>query len=369
MEGSALQCLCETDLDKDVVSDETASSWNGESQCKHLDGKDLTQSSPVDICSENHQNLSFLPTSLQHVKAYSEEVDEDDETVITGNMLPSPHSTESNCSDSIGDSENGFDEDKPFTCSGMDELELQKKPLKEGDGIAGIKGNKNKDRPEENDNINKKYNGDLSQIPAKRLLVNSSGSLLVLSEIERCNACPYCDDICSIPSCHSCMEKVAGLPGNDQSREMSRKKYCYSPCEILRHRTLGSCWIVANNDVYDVTDFLTEHPAGAIAIAKYGGGVKNCQEDMLFHSRTAQSMWKRMKIGTVIQCPGGFPIFSEFDNKASVEKQMTYQNNDDDGDHTDRTNESLAYLRQSNDSNSFHQMKRIKGEENICTIM
>lgn len=355
MEGSQRKCLCEIDVGREIVAKD-AGSWVKGSQSQKMEDKDLSLSLPMagDIRSTNYQNG---PTFSQYTVAYTEEVEEDEETVITGNMLPSPHSTGSSCSDSIYDSENGFDEDIEIV-----EVGLSKEGSKEIDGF--VRGLEPKKEYHEQDN-HEKYDGDLSQVPSKRLMVNSSGSLLVSSEMETCDACPDCDDICDLSSCHSCMSKIAH--GSDHPHQRKEKSH-FSPCEILRHRTLGSCWIVANNDVYDVTDFLTEHPAGAIAIARYGGGIKNCHEDMMFHSRTIQSMWRKMKIGTVTKCRGGFPIFSEFDNKAVAEfeadhhKERSIKNRD----YTSSASELLIHPMQPN---HFHDVEKTPYGENICTIM
>ena len=32
-----------------------------------------------------------------------------------------------------------------------------------------------------------------------------------------------------------------------------------------------SCWVIIKGEVYDVTDFLDDHPGGAAIILKYGG--------------------------------------------------------------------------------------------------
>ncbi|KAI5119170.1 hypothetical protein M0805_008653 [Coniferiporia weirii] len=44
-----------------------------------------------------------------------------------------------------------------------------------------------------------------------------------------------------------------------------------SPDEISTHNTRQSCWIIVHGKVYDVTDFLDDHPGGSKIILKYGG--------------------------------------------------------------------------------------------------
>ncbi|KAI5778292.1 FMN-dependent dehydrogenase-domain-containing protein [Geopyxis carbonaria] len=41
--------------------------------------------------------------------------------------------------------------------------------------------------------------------------------------------------------------------------------------EVAKHNSRDSCWVIIHNNVYDVTDFLDEHPGGANIILRYGG--------------------------------------------------------------------------------------------------
>ncbi|KAI1360688.1 glycolate oxidase [Xylaria arbuscula] len=41
--------------------------------------------------------------------------------------------------------------------------------------------------------------------------------------------------------------------------------------EVAKHDTDKDCWVVINGKIWDVTDFLPEHPGGAGVIAKYSG--------------------------------------------------------------------------------------------------
>ena len=41
--------------------------------------------------------------------------------------------------------------------------------------------------------------------------------------------------------------------------------------ELGEHATAESCWVSLYGKVYDFTDFLEDHPAGAQAILDYGG--------------------------------------------------------------------------------------------------
>ncbi|KIY45449.1 hypothetical protein FISHEDRAFT_49216 [Fistulina hepatica ATCC 64428] len=41
--------------------------------------------------------------------------------------------------------------------------------------------------------------------------------------------------------------------------------------EVKNHNSKKFCWVIIKNNVYDVTEFLDEHPGGAAAILKYAG--------------------------------------------------------------------------------------------------
>ncbi|KAF9068094.1 FMN-dependent dehydrogenase-domain-containing protein [Rhodocollybia butyracea] len=41
--------------------------------------------------------------------------------------------------------------------------------------------------------------------------------------------------------------------------------------EVSKHNNVQSCWVIIKNQVYDVTEFLQEHPGGSAIILKYAG--------------------------------------------------------------------------------------------------
>lgn len=47
----------------------------------------------------------------------------------------------------------------------------------------------------------------------------------------------------------------------------------YALEEVQKHSNAASCWVIVKNKVYDLTDFLGDHPGGAEAILKYAGNV------------------------------------------------------------------------------------------------
>ena len=43
--------------------------------------------------------------------------------------------------------------------------------------------------------------------------------------------------------------------------------------EVVKHTKQNDCWIVLDSNVYDVTNFLSEHPGGMPIILKNAGTV------------------------------------------------------------------------------------------------
>ena len=116
------------------------------------------------------------------------------------------------------------------------------------------------------------------------------------SPSELCDACPFCFDCCADPRCARCAiwrhrPRPKGRRGED----------LFTLCEVRRHCTAESCWLVVGAGVYDVTAFLPRHPAGAQSILRNSGG-RDCTEDMGFHSARAQKLWRQHRIGTLEPC-------------------------------------------------------------------
>jgi len=71
----------------------------------------------------------------------------------------------------------------------------------------------------------------------------------------------------------------------------------YTLEEVNEHNTRESCWVVANNNVYDVTKFITSHPGGKFTILSKAG--KDVTKYFAWHSRHAKGLWKSYKIGEI----------------------------------------------------------------------
>lgn len=113
-----------------------------------------------------------------------------------------------------------------------------------------------------------------------------------------CDACVHCADVCDKEGCISCREKtrrlaVASACGGEPT---------YTMCEIRRHQSADSAWLVAGGYVYDATAYIAMHPGGDKSILKKCGGVCDCTQDLLFHSNKGQKLWKKYRIGRVKRC-------------------------------------------------------------------
>ncbi|EYB91542.1 hypothetical protein Y032_0204g1865 [Ancylostoma ceylanicum] len=73
----------------------------------------------------------------------------------------------------------------------------------------------------------------------------------------------------------------------------------FSLAEVEKHNTIGSCWIVLDGKVYDVSKFLDEHPGGLEVIAELAGKDATASFEDVGHSKDARDMAKEYLIGKV----------------------------------------------------------------------
>ena len=75
----------------------------------------------------------------------------------------------------------------------------------------------------------------------------------------------------------------------------------YTIQEVLKHNTESDCWIIINNIIYNVTNFLNKHPGGVSSIAKVGraGNDVTFAFEQIGHSQSAYDILKSMQIGVV----------------------------------------------------------------------
>ncbi|XP_072386574.1 uncharacterized protein [Diabrotica undecimpunctata] len=87
---------------------------------------------------------------------------------------------------------------------------------------------------------------------------------------------------------------------NIKNKEADTKLYSYE--EISRHNGKDDprVWIVIRDVVYDVTDYLEEHPGGAELITEWAGKDATKEFDNFGHSSDAKNKLKKLKIGEVV---------------------------------------------------------------------
>ncbi|KAH9240914.1 hypothetical protein K456DRAFT_1744713 [Colletotrichum gloeosporioides 23] len=74
--------------------------------------------------------------------------------------------------------------------------------------------------------------------------------------------------------------------------------------EVATHNSRSSCWIFVSGHVYDVTDFLDDHPGGAGVILRYAGKDATEEYEPIHAEGTIETHLPRDKrLGPVIQSP------------------------------------------------------------------
>lgn len=72
------------------------------------------------------------------------------------------------------------------------------------------------------------------------------------------------------------------------------------PAEDLKqHTSETSCWLLVNGKVYDVTEFLEEHPGGYDIILQSAGKDATQDFDEIGHSNSARDLLEKYIIGRV----------------------------------------------------------------------
>ena len=69
--------------------------------------------------------------------------------------------------------------------------------------------------------------------------------------------------------------------------------------EITERIRAGRCIIIANNFVYDTTDYLNKHPGGRFAVESKKGTIVDKHYNM--HPSHAKERWETYKIGVLVE--------------------------------------------------------------------
>ena len=114
-------------------------------------------------------------------------------------------------------------------------------------------------------------------------------------------------------SCEFCCQdlvssaNISGLARKNNSKNSGKVCNCngeayYTMCQVRRHNTLESCWLVAGDTIYDATPYLLTHPGGTASILRKGGGASDVTRDLQFHSAAGKQMFQKYIIGKVRPC-------------------------------------------------------------------
>jgi hypothetical protein len=127
--------------------------------------------------------------------------------------------------------------------------------------------------------------------------------------LRPCGACPFCAGGCGDDACQDCVNGPcpSGCPANCT-------RY-YTICEVRRHNTEKSAWLLAGDDIYDVTEYLRQnlHPGGMKSILTKAGGVRDCSTDLMYHSKDGRQVWQKYHVGKLTKCPSqnGQPVLGK----------------------------------------------------------
>ena len=74
----------------------------------------------------------------------------------------------------------------------------------------------------------------------------------------------------------------------------------YTRDEVSFHNVVGDAWIIINNDIYDITDFLDDHPGGKSILISVLGGDATIYFEELHNTNILKEYGGQFKIGVLI---------------------------------------------------------------------
>lgn len=69
--------------------------------------------------------------------------------------------------------------------------------------------------------------------------------------------------------------------------------------EVAKHNTMEDCWVVVNNDVLNVTEFLKRHPGGMKVILFWAGKDASERYNMFHKPDTINTFAPKIIIGNI----------------------------------------------------------------------
>lgn len=146
------------------------------------------------------------------------------------------------------------------------------------------------------------------ELASKALFGPLHESLRNASSDSICDACVFCADTCGNPNCTPCSQKETrrSNPSNEAKpfpfTVCDTSERTFTRCQLRRHCTEDSAWLLCGSTIYDATPFLAVHPGGMKSILRKSGGAADCTQDMAMHSRQANKKMKSKKVGKLVRC-------------------------------------------------------------------
>lgn len=75
----------------------------------------------------------------------------------------------------------------------------------------------------------------------------------------------------------------------------------YTLEQVSEHSTCNDCWLVIFDKVYNVTDFLHEHPGGEFIIVEHAGRDATSAFRNILHGKDAHKQMKKYLIGVLVK--------------------------------------------------------------------
>ncbi|XP_022163296.1 cytochrome b5-like [Myzus persicae] len=75
----------------------------------------------------------------------------------------------------------------------------------------------------------------------------------------------------------------------------------YSMAEVVANANATNPWIVINDSIYDVTEFLNDHPGGEEVLLEQAGKDATEEFEDVGHSSDAREVMQKYKIGELIE--------------------------------------------------------------------
>lgn len=90
-------------------------------------------------------------------------------------------------------------------------------------------------------------------------------------------------------------------PEQDRQKDTESQLPIYTLAEVQNHDTISDCWIILYDKVYNVTDFLLEHPGGEDLLMEHAGRDATLAFRGVGHSAAARQSLTEYLVGILPQ--------------------------------------------------------------------